>query len=36
MNYDINYIKEVLYHAGEYIMGQLRMIQSILKGKMIM
>ena len=33
MNYDVNYIKEVLYHAGEYIMGQLRDDSIYSKGK---
>ena len=33
MNYDVNYLKEVLYHAGEYIMGQLRDDQIYSKGK---
>lgn len=33
MNYDVNYLKEVLYHAGEYIMGQLRDDSIYSKGK---
>lgn len=33
MNYDVNYIKEVLYHAGECFMGQLRDDQIYSKGK---
>lgn len=33
MNYDVNYIKEVLYHADEYIIGQLRDDSIYSKGK---
>ena len=33
MNYDVNYLKEVLYHAGECFMGQLRDDQIYSKGK---
>ena len=33
MNYDVNYLKEVLYHAGECFMGQLRDDSIYSKGK---
>lgn len=33
MNYYVNYLKEVLYHAGEYLMGQLRDDSIYSKGK---